>query len=170
MINNDNQPSETKRFSTILDLWIRIEKQIQQRTRRVSRGLCLDCQPNCCAEPICREALDSPFLHLLVQMQDVSYDQDSGWLGPRGCRLEYGRPLVCYNYFCEPILDSEIMRSSGLRELIRKFMAVSRNARGGDHLICVKDLKRLSIAKLATMCQKLEALLGELQDRESTLN
>lgn len=156
-------------FPSIIQLWIQVEKEIQKRTDEISCGMCVHCQPNCCAEKICQESLSSSFLRLLVQLQDVSYDLDSGWLGPRGCRLKSGRPLVCYDYFCDPMIDSDIMQSSGIRELIKQFKSVGNRAHGHDHLICMSDLNQISAKKLVTMRQKLEVLLKEFQDSNGTV-
>ena len=145
-------------LETLLDDYIRLEKKIQALIAKVTGAYCRQCLGKCCKKEICREAIDSAFLALLVARQKVRFSDGSGWLGPRGCRLDYGRPLVCYDYFCQDILKSPMLQLSGLQDIIKAFLAAGNRARSSIHLICLQDPDRLPLKKIEMISKKIEDL------------
>ena len=87
------------RLSKLFDDYISLEKEIQKLIFPISHYFCRGCLGNCCRAEICKESIESTFLSILTEKQRIRFDNQNGWLGPLGCRLDYGRPLVCYEFF-----------------------------------------------------------------------
>ena len=114
---------------------------------------CSTCNRVCCRPDFCRETLDSAFLRRVrkISRPAISYSQVSGWLTPTGCALRCGRPPVCYQYLCDPILQSQ---PSGLHRYVIEVLAqlighVGKNALGSCHLVEIMDSRRLERINLA---------------------
>lgn len=73
---------------------------MQKLIARKGNSICAQCSCICCDAVMCVEAIKSPFLKLIHQQADI-YDKEKGFLSPTGCKLEKGRPSVCYEYFCD---------------------------------------------------------------------
>ena len=144
-----------------IDRYIDLEIEIQKLIHPVVNPFCSQCRGACCKEEICKESIESSFLSLLTQKQAVHYDTQSGWLGPSGCRLAFGRPLVCYEFFCDEVLKSTVYKTAGVQAIIKDFVAIGKNAYGQTHLICVEDLDRLSVGKI----DKMDATIRSLFER-----
>ncbi|MEJ2095627.1 MAG: hypothetical protein P8Y38_00480 [Deltaproteobacteria bacterium] len=151
------------KLSAFIENYIQLEKHVRQRVDSLSHGFCADCAGDCCREEICRESLISPFLALLTSRQRIPYDGRRGWLGPSGCRLAYGRPTVCYDFFCRWILDSPGFKTAGIQKIIHGFVAVGKKAHGNTQLMCIEDLNILSPRKIEKMNQRACALLKRAQ-------
>ena len=149
------------RLSNFLDEYISLEKTIQKLIEPISRHYCGKCSGDCCREDICRESIQSAFLSVLINKQNARYNRQHGWLSPWGCRLDYGRPLVCYDYFCRDILNSVLLKTAGVQEIIRDFLAVGNKAYGNTHLVCVDNLSRLSSRKIEKMSAKISATMNK---------
>ena len=145
--------------------YLSLEKEIQKRTHQLSNPYCTQCSTICCSEEMCRESIESPFLSILIQKQNMDYDPQNGWLSPIGCRLNYGRPLVCYEFFCQRILDSHNFRASNIQWIIKEFISIGNRAYGNTHLICIDNLKTISQKKMVKMNNKIKQLMNTL-DRE----
>lgn len=152
----------TDPLAAIIPEYITVEQKLLARVREVCLPVCSQCAETCCAEQYCREALDSPFLSRLVNLQALAYDPDNGWLGGRGCRLEYGRPMVCYEFFCRRFLDDASFMSSDIRDLIKAFINIGRRARGTGHLICVADPAAISPSRIVNIRERITALNNRL--------
>ncbi len=152
-------------ISLIIPDYIQVEREILRRVRDISNDFCARCVKKCCAEAYCRESFQSRFLSRLVRMQKVTYDQKKGWLGPQGCRLEYGRPMVCYEFFCDDFLTDRVFMSSDIRGLIKDFVNIGSRARGTTHLICIDNLKSISPQKINKMRQRISELNERLTER-----
>jgi len=132
----------------IIDCYIALEKELQKLIHQVTDPFCSKCRGECCKEEICKESIESSFLAILIKKQQIQYDSRSGWLGASGCRLEFGRPLVCYEFFCEDVLKKALFKASHIQAIISDFVSVGKNAHGNTHLICVENLDRLSSTKI----------------------
>ena len=146
----------------VLNTYMSLEKEILKRVRDISYTFCSKCKGECCDEVICRESLESPFLSILTQRQGIQYDKINGWLGSRGCRLAYGKPLVCHEYFCEQLLTDHQFQASSIQKVIREFAAIGNRAYGNTHLICVHDLSLISLKKALKMNYQMEKLIEKL--------
>ena len=143
----------------LINGYISLEKEIQKLIHQVTHPSCSICNGKCCKEEICKESLESNFLAILTKQQGIQFDSRSGWLGASGCRLAFGRPLVCYDFFCEDVLKSTLFKASGIQAIIDEFMAVGKNAYGSKHLICVENLDRLSPRKIDKMVHTIHSVL-----------
>jgi len=144
------------KYADFFSDYARLEMLIQKEIDAACSSFCRGCLERCCKEPICRESAESAFLAMLVQEQDVDYAD--GWLGQAGCRLKYGRPLVCYEFFCNRILDQDSL--TDLRMRVKAFVAIGAKIRGSQHLICVDDLGRISDRKMQKAHEKVREMLG----------
>jgi hypothetical protein len=156
MDGNDNKlPILFQKYSSL-------EKEIQKRTKEISEHFCKECPSKCCKEEMCRESIESKFLYILTEKQNVDYDRQKGWIGPSGCRLNYGRPLVCYEFFCERILSNNNFRASNIQQIIKEFISIGNRAYGNTHLICIDNLKTISRKKIVKINSKIGGLINKL--------
>ena len=153
-----------------IDRYIDLEIEVQKLIQRVTDSFCSPCRGACCKEEICKESIESSFLSMLTQKQPVQYDSQSGWLGPSGCRLEFGRPLVCYEFFCDEVLKSNAFKATGIQAIIGDFVSIGKNAYSRTHLICVEDLDRLSTGKIEKMDANIGSLLARTTKKRSLLD
>lgn len=149
-------------LASIIPDYITVEQKLLARVREVCLPFCSRCAVTCCAEQYCRESLESPFLMRLVNLQELTYDHVNGWLGDRGCRLEFGRPMVCYEFFCQRFLTDDVFMSSDIRELIKAFINIGGRARGTHHLICVLDPAAVSPSKIIKIRDRIRTLNNRL--------
>ena len=149
-------------LTELIERYADLEIQIQKLTAPFSRRYCRDCAGACCREEICKESVESPFLSILVGMQQIRYDPAKGWQSAAGCRLEFGRPLVCYEYFCEEIMESQDFQNARIQELIRRYVSIGSKAHADTHLLCISDLDILSPPKIDKFCDRIGLLLDEI--------
>ncbi len=121
-------------------------------------GMCTAC---CCRADICEEAADSAFLSKLLKRQGIDADQMDerfGWLDLHGCALEYGRPPVCYAYFCDELIDrlpdDEARRT--VQTLGRLMHHIGLNALGEWHLVEIRNEGDLQKVDLGDLSRRLE--------------
>jgi len=150
---------------TLFQNYSSLEKEIQERTHQISNHFCNKCLSKCCKEKICRESIESTFLSILVEKQDVEYDRKSGWISPSGCRLNYGRPLVCYEFFCEEIVMSSNFQASNIQQIIKEFISIGKRAHRNTHLICVDNLRIISLKKIVEFNDKTVKLMSTLANQ-----
>ncbi|MGO9446869.1 MAG: hypothetical protein ACLPXB_19140 [Thiobacillaceae bacterium] len=134
---------------------ILIEGFLQQIGSCISQSECASCLAICCDEKYCRESTDSSFLRYILGTQAQEYDPIVGWhRNDTGCTLKYGRPFVCYEYFCSRFRDTSGV--SNLGNLARLFRQCYAKALGSRHILAVDKLQDISAGKLATILFKLE--------------
>ncbi len=104
---------------------------------------------------------------MLVERQSIQYDFQNGWISPSGCRLVYGRPLVCYEFFCEDIKKSHLFQAINLKKMVNDFASVGNRARGNTHLICIDNLEIISSPKIDKMIYKIGSVMDELTNIRS---
>ncbi|MBW1834018.1 MAG: hypothetical protein JRI62_04280 [Deltaproteobacteria bacterium] len=154
-----------KDFNPLLSLfytYLSLEKEILKRVSKISNPFCFKCQTKCCEEKICRESVESPFLSSLIKFQNIQYDQKNGWMSPQGCRLDYGKPLVCYEFFCEQILINKNFQASNIQQTIKEFILIGNRAYGNTHLICVDNLSSISPKKIFKISYQIGKLMEKL--------
>ena len=119
---------------------------------------CARCTHVCCKEPLCRESIDSDFLRFVLGARVGDYSVRDGWhAAGAGCRLSHGRPLVCYEFFCEQFDPQAV---SALRQLSRAFKSVYARALAGQHILVVDDISRIGAHKQHLILDRLDALRG----------
>ena len=148
--------------TNLIERYVHLEMQVQKLTAPFSRHYCRGCSGACCREEICNESVESLFLSTLVGLQKIRYDPTNGWQSPAGCRLDFGRPLVCYEYFCEEIMESENFQNACIQDILHRFVAIGSKAHGNTHLLCIADLDILSPQKIDNICHKIGLLLDEI--------
>ena len=138
----------------IRDAHIEIETLLQSLLGNFEDIPCKTCRDVCCNETICRESVDSDFLRFISGPQLNHYCGNLGWFEPGlGCQLKHGRPIVCYEYFCEKFQNQEHKQ---LQMLSRELKHVYAKAFAGQHVLEVNDIQTISV-------NKLKAILGRLQ-------
>ena len=150
------------KLKKLFDDYIFLEKEIQKLIFPISRSFCSKCLGNCCREEICKESIDSTFLSILTGKQKIRFNSQNGWLGPLGCKLDYGRPLVCYEFFCEDILKTCLFRSSNINSIINDFISIGNRAYGNTHLLCIDNLDILSSNKINQIMYKISLILNKM--------
>ena len=144
------------------DGYIRLEREMQRLIYPLSQLYCSKCFGKCCSEQICKESRESIFLSMLVARQRIQYDNRNGWIGTSGCRLDYGRPLVCYEFFCEDMTTNSLFSMAHIQKIMNDFISIGENAHGKSHLICLYDLDVLSPKKIKNMSNKVGLLLNKV--------
>lgn len=131
-------------------------------------GLCTAC---CCRADVCEEALQSAFLKKLLQRQNIKeseMDDRYGWLDVNGCILKYGRPPVCYSFYCKEVLqkfhDDEAREAALI--LGRLIYHIGQNALGGWHLVEIMnevDLDRVDFEGIVKRMREAGAALNVIK-------
>jgi hypothetical protein len=146
----------SEQLHAIRDVHIEVESILQSLSELQSDKPCLTCTSVCCREEMCRESIDSDFLRFLLGPMVDGYDAESGWfVAGAGCRLSYGRPLVCYEFFCERF---DMQESEQCRQLSRALKTVYSRALAGQHILAVDDITKISAHRLKIIHAKLENL------------
>lgn len=135
---------------------IEVESILQSLAALHDENPCASCTHVCCKEILCRESIDSDFLRFILGPKVGDYSVNDGWYVPgSGCRLAYGRPLICYEYFCERF-DTQDVKAT--RQLSRALKTVYANVFAGQHILVVEDINRISANKLRIVLGRLVAL------------
>jgi hypothetical protein len=134
-----------------------LEESVRALMTRLFSSTCGECTACCCRADICEEALESAFLSKLLKEQGLSEDNMDdryGWLHLHGCSLKYGRPPVCYAFFCDELLarlpDDEARYAA--RMLGRLLHYIGKKAVGGWHLVEIMnpdDLNKVQLDELS---------------------
>ena len=144
----------------IRKIHIEIENHLQQLATKSSSNECAICTNVCCKEEICNESIDSDFLRLILGDKLTDYDKVNGWFDKSsGCTLKFGRPLVCYEFFCSKFGDIE---SKKLQEKSKEFKRVYAKAFRNKHMLEVTNINSIPENKLKTLLSKLEVFRDSL--------
>lgn len=151
---------DTRTFSAqlyrIREVHIEVEAILQSLAALQDDVPCARCTSVCCREVMCRESVDSDFLRFVLGPQVDGYGVNDGWYVPgSGCRLGHGRPLVCYEFFCEKF---DAQDAAQLRQLSRAFKTLYARAFAGQHMLVVEDISRITANKLNRIHGRLENL------------
>ena len=153
---NDSLKSYIKQYTEL-------ELGMRELINRKGNSLCGQCTRCCCDVIHCTYAMESPFLKLVHQQEEI-FDAKEGFLTPTGCALERGRPSICYEYVCDDHfynqpdeLHAEILKIIG--SLLNH---ATRNALGEiplEDIMKEEDFSRLDFHQLGTqMNESLQAL------------
>lgn len=151
----------SEKLHRIRDTHIEVESILQSLSALQEENLCASCTHVCCKEALCQESMDSDFLRFVLGSRAEDYDPQQGWFQPgSGCRLSYGRPLICYEFFCDrydtPAVNTPSMMS--LRQLSRAFKRVYAGVYAGQHMLVVDDITQITAHKLNIIHDRLESL------------
>ena len=140
----------------IREVHIEMESILQSLAALQNDAPCASCTNVCCKEVLCRESIESDFLRFVLGARVDDYSLSNGWyVAGSGCRLSFGRPLVCYEYFCERFDTQEV---DSLKHLSRTFKKVYSNVYAGQHILVVDDISRISKNKLRIVLGRLDEL------------
>lgn len=140
----------------IREVHVEVEAILQSLAALLDDVPCTRCTSVCCREVMCRESVDSDFLRFVLGPRVDDYEVNDGWHVPgSGCRLGHGRPLVCYEYFCERF---DAQDAAQLRQLSRAFKTLYARAFAGQHMLVVEDISRITVNRLNLIYDKLEKL------------
>ncbi|MDA8142232.1 MAG: hypothetical protein M0036_26600 [Desulfobacteraceae bacterium] len=153
--------------SDLIERYGRLEMEIQRRMNACCSAFCSVCKSPCCRVEYCREALESPFLEAVRQRfaPAVHWNSDSGWLTAKGCGLAAGRPPVCYEFLCRPILEAQPTpeRLEAVKQLAMLVTMAGRRARGNRHVVELEDLERINAARLLAQVTSSSAALARME-------
>ena len=158
-----------------LDLLLREYAQFEASLRKAMTAMCAahccTCTRVCCREELCRETLESAFLHLLSRnfSRSAAYSSQNGWLTKTGCALSIGRAPVCYHFLCSEILAS---RPTPLDRYMLEVLAalvnhIGKNALAGRHLVEIinpDDLCRVKFSRFNKKLAQAQAALKITMD------
>jgi hypothetical protein len=140
----------------ILEPYAELENSVNLLMKELFSETCGMCTACCCRADICEEAIESAFLSKLLKRQGLgSNDMDDryGWLDLNGCSLDYGRPPICYAYFCDQLIsrlpDDDTRLAA--RKLGQIMDHVGKDALGDWNLVDIKhndDLDKVSVDQL----------------------
>ncbi len=136
-----------------IEQYAKLEAGMQELIARKGNSLCEQCTRCCCDAIHCKEAMTSPFLKR-VHQQEEQFCEKAGFLSPTGCKLDKGRPSVCYEYFCD---DHFYHQPDDLHAEILKILGAllnhaTRNALGNtplEEIMQEADLAQLDFQQLA---------------------
>ena len=145
----------------IFKAYAELESDVRGLMVRLFSETCGMCTACCCRADICEEATESAFLLKLLHMQGLNpdaMDERFGWLDLHGCSLEYGRPPVCYSYYCDELLER--LPDDETRYVARKLgnliFHVGYKALGSWHLVEVMEESDLDKIDAEALFQRLE--------------
>ena len=148
-------------LQNLIERYSDLEQGIREHVVQLFSGICGICTACCCRADICEEATESAFLSLLLEKQGLSIqkmDEKYGWLDLDGCSLKYGRPPICYSYYCDELLarlpDDEARLSA--KVLGNLIYHIGRNALGEWHLVEIRNRNDLEKANYTQLFQCLE--------------
>lgn len=169
------EASLTKGLRRALDEYIAFERRVRPVASGSCAPVCAACRSPCCKAIYCREAWDAPWLRAATSragaVRAVAPGRAiEGHLATDGCRLEWGRPPVCYEFAC-----SDVQRSLPTDDEKYLFRVLShivsfagKDALPGTHLVEVTDLGRLGGPAAARLRRRI-ALAGQIFDAAARL-
>lgn len=150
----------------LVEQYGRLEMAVQQRMNACCAVFCSACTVPCCRVDFCRESLESPFLAAVRNRfaPAALWDPATGWLTPTGCGLAAGRPPVCYEFLCGPILTARNgdQPLAALKQLSMLITAAGRRARGNHHLVALSELSRINLSRLSAQLTRSHEALTRL--------
>jgi hypothetical protein len=142
----------------LLEEYAGLEQAVQKLVRAQCGSVCGLCTVACCCRAdICEEALDSPFLRFLHGRDELESDA-YGFLTENGCALETGRPPICYEFFCEAVLDTQPddLHRDLLKILGRLPTHAGQHAHGETHLVEIMNEEELDHLAFQTLEKQMQ--------------
>ncbi len=159
-------------INDILEPYAELEISVRKLMAQLFSATCGLCTACCCRADICEEATSSAFLSMLLERQGLSIaqmDDRYGWLDVDGCSLEYGRPPVCYTYFCDELLDRlpDDEARHIAQTLGRLMNHIGEGALGDWHLVEIMkpdDLGKVSVDGLFQRMEEAQAAFEVIEE------
>jgi len=153
----------------------RLETQVRLLIGEVCKSHCSHCLNRCCKKDFCVESIASPWLRLVWETSHhkiMEYDDSTGWLTDSGCRLNAGRPPVCYEFMCSQILMeiSATDRMHTIKVLSKLVTFAGANALGKKHLVTLSSTQLLTRLNYTRLRRRLAHSQEILQNCEQVLN
>lgn len=152
-------------LSRLMAEYTGLERRVRRATREICAPFCRACSKVCCRPDICRDVAESPFLAEVWAMSRprARFTVSRGFLGRAGCRLEAGRPPVCYSFNCRAILEGQQSpdQEYALKAISELMVFVGRRALGSRHLVELIDGDQLARVKPQRVLARVR-LAGEL--------
>jgi len=141
------------KMDEIRKIHILIEQHLQNLSKE-NPSPCATCTSICCKEEICRESVDSDFLRFILGSKVSEYNEKDGWLSrTSGCTLKFGRPLICYEFFCSQFtFDTKVQK---LEKLSSEFSKLYANVHRRQHVLEIDDLNSVPEEKWEILLNKL---------------
>ena len=148
-------------IDSFIEAYIELESSISELMKTLFSSTCELCTACCCRADICEESTYSAFLrHLLRHADRNPSDMDDryGWLASDGCALEYGRPPICYAFFCDELLARlpDVENRWATQVLGRLLDYVGENALPGAHLVEIEDDDQLKQVDTDPLMERIE--------------
>jgi len=135
-------PQKMVSLAPLFKAYAELESDIRELQSGMFSDVCGLCTSCCCTPNICEESQDSAFLRQIQKTHAAGamFCDRFGWLTEKGCALSVGRPPICYEFFCDDIIESipEFERD-WIRGLGRLIPWVGRRAVGPRHLVEVME-------------------------------
>ena len=151
-----------------------LESKVNFLISQACRCFCSECKERCCGKEYCSESVSSCWLTIIWTLcgnNIFNYDEEKGWLSPYGCHLTAGRPPVCYDFFCNRLLEEDPIGTyvASLNKIANLPRLMGKNALGTRHLVtlssrevfCLLNFNRLRnrMAKCLELCEQCEKQL-----------
>ncbi|QBG47114.1 hypothetical protein EGM51_06785 [Verrucomicrobia bacterium S94] len=160
----------------LIEEYAALECDIREVMTHLFSGICAMCTACCCRADICEEALESAFLAHLLEKQDLGekdMDDRFGWLDLTGCSLDYGRPPVCYAYYCDQLLarlpdDTSRYAANVLGKLIHHIGQRALNSRHLVEIMDPDDLEKINLNRLSLRLEEARSAFEVIKSFLST--
>jgi hypothetical protein len=144
-------------LNSIKSVHIRLEKILQMVAANISSKECAECTDICCKKKFCQESMDSAFLRFILDKQANLYSKTDGWLtADQGCSTPFGRPPVCYEFFCSKFKNDKYIND--LKYFSGLFKRIYNKAQGNQHMVVVKNLETITNYRLGKIISDLKDL------------
>jgi hypothetical protein len=148
-------------LNNIKSVHIRLEKILQMVAANILSKECSECTDICCKKKFCQESMDSTFLLFILGKQAKLYSKTDGWLTmDQGCSTPFGRPPVCYEFFCSKFKNDKYIND--LKFFSGLFKKIYNNTHGNQHMVVLKSLETITNYRLGK-------ILNDLQDLEQNI-
>ena len=158
-----------------LEEYVRLERHVQNIVTTYCAPTCAACRRRCCHACFCQESWRAPWLRAAVALpgairRRAASELVEGYLARDGCRLRFGRPPVCYEFFCETIEDrlATDSRRYAFRVLSHALSFAGRGAVARTHLVELGDLALLRGARTRRLRERI-ALTSKIVTAASRL-
>ncbi len=151
-----------------------LESKVKLLLSKACISFCSECIDRCCRQDICSESISSYWLRIIWSLcgHEISqYDDDKGWLSSYGCNLTAGRPPVCYEFFCNRMLEKIPKGTylSCLKNISKLPSFVGKNALGNSHLVTLSSKEILSLLNFNRLRNRISKCLNLYKEYERQL-
>lgn len=165
---------ETDDLKALARVYAEIERDVQAVSNPVCAPYCSECMSVCCRPDFCFETVSSAWLVFVRETiaPDAECVRCGNWLSETGCRLPAGRPPVCYEFYCNAILDSidDPFTRYALRAAGQCMNVFGRRAVGETHLVELEDLSPLTPTRIERLLRRRDTVTACLASVRAILS